>query len=59
MPRVCDLKIKAPFRESLFPYKNTDGKLVQGPMQMNMNKTFVVLDFSKFSDEKETKIDQS
>jgi len=35
IPRVCELKIKAPFKASFFPYKNEEEKLILTPMQMS------------------------
>ena len=58
-PRVCHLKIKAPIPDSFFPYKNASGELIQTPLQLSSQKTFVILDFSQFCEEKEVKICQA
>lgn len=33
LPRVYRLKIEAPFKKSLFPYKNENNELIKTPMQ--------------------------
>lgn len=56
------LQIKAPFRDSLFPYKNEKGVLIQTPMQFSTsrgNSTFLTVDFSQFSSSEQVKIEQS
>jgi hypothetical protein len=50
------LKVQAPFKESFFPYKNEEEILVKTPMQMGSDHTYVIIDFSNISPEKETKI---
>ena len=34
-PRVAHIKIQSPFPDSLFPFKNDKGELIQTPMQMS------------------------
>ena len=29
LPRLCHLKVKVPFKDSYFPYKNENGELIQ------------------------------
>ena len=48
-PRVFRLNLKAPFKDSLFPYKNENSELIQTPMQMSDQSTYLILDFSELS----------
>lgn len=48
-PRVKHLKIVHPCEESLFPYKNEEGELIETPLQLSNEPTFVSIDFTAFS----------
>ena len=52
LPRVCHLKVKVPFKNSFFPYKNEESELIQTPLQLSNEPTYVVFDFTEFSEQK-------
>lgn len=56
LPRVTEIKMQAPFNESLFPYKNEEDQLVKTKMQLSNLSTFVVLDFSNLCKDEQVKI---
>lgn len=55
-PRVKHMKIVHPCEESLFPYKNEEGELIETPLQLSNEPTFVSIDFTAFSQKEQVQI---
>jgi hypothetical protein len=58
VPRLNELQLRHPCEDSLFPYKDEEGRLMLQPMQMSNQRTAVVIDFSNFSSEGEVQINE-